>query len=190
MVPSWTAGVPPPVPASVVAQAQARARGKRRAAGLLALASGFSLIAAIAAYVTAGDLRLPNAPSVKDEQFLSLAAAACNEAAGDVAEIPRPEAGDSAGRTARYVERVSDRYAELVGDLSVLSVDGADRKAVQEWTTTFAAYTAAGRRYAAALRSEEDRAGADDVRRQGNPHKRKLMAFAFKNSLPETCVPT
>lgn len=187
MVPSWIAGGPPPVQPQRVLRAQAR--GKRRAAAMLALASAFSLIAAIAAYATVGELGLPDAPRVKDEEFLSLAAAACNEAAGDVAEIPRPEAGDSAQRTARYVERVSDRYDELVGDLSVLPIAKADRDAVREWTTSFAAYTEAGRRYAATLRAEDNRAGADSVRRQGNPYKRELTAFAFRNQLPETCIP-
>ena len=157
---------------------------------MLSLASAFSVIAAIAAYASVGDLRLPAAPEVKDEQFLSLAAAACNEASGDVADIPRPEAGDSAERTARYVERVADRYDELVGDLSVLPVANSDREAVRKWTTSYAAYTATGRRYAVALRDEGGRLGAEDARRQGNPYKRELLAFAFKNQLPETCVPS
>ena len=154
------------------------------------MASAFSLVAAIAAYSTAGDLGgVPAAPEVRDEQFLSLAAAACNEAAGDVADIPRPEAGDSAQRSARYVDRVSDRYDELIGDLSVLPVAARDNDAVERWTTSYAAYTEAGRRYAAALRAEESNARSDAVRRQGNPYKRELIAFALKNGLPETCVP-
>lgn len=148
------------------------------------------MIAALAAYATEEDLRgLPDAPRVRDEQFLSLAAAACNDAAGDVADIRRPRAGDSAASTARYVERVADRYDELVGDLSVLPVAGRDTKAIREWTTSFAAYTAAGRRYAAALREGGSRGQADEIRRQGNPYKRELLAFAYENGLPETCVP-
>lgn len=154
------------------------------------MASAFSVVAAIAAYATVGEVGgLPSAPRVRDEQFLSLAAAACNEASGDVADIDRPEAGDSAQRTARYVERVSDRYDELIGDLSVLPVAARDSEAVERWTTSYAAYTEAGRRYAAALRAGDDRAGADSVRREGNPYKRELIAFALKNQLPETCVP-
>lgn len=188
-LPSWAAGGVPLVDTQRAARAQAQAR--RRAAMLLGAGSFFAFLAAVAAYATvAGTGGLPDAPRVRDDEFLSLAAAACNDAADDIADIPRPEAGDSPARTARYVERVADRYDELIGDLAVLPVAATSEDAVRDWTTSFAAYTAAGRRYSEALRAGGGRGGADAVRREGNQYKRELLAFAFENRLPETCVPT
>ena len=145
-------------------------------------------VAGIALFVWTSRTPRP-ARTISDRAFAAAATDACS---GVIPRLrARPDQNRSEGRneeaTAARVDKAVAGLSDLVDELDALEVRPADRPEVERWLEAWRDYIAAGRRYAAAVRSDD----ADEFSAEAEASRTSLNAigrFARANRI-DACIP-
>jgi hypothetical protein len=161
-----------------------RPRTSRRATAL-ALAAAAALLAGLGILATAGVAGgHGRVRTTGDAAFVRAANALCARTLAPLRGRHAPGKLSPSERAAR-VESLAHTLDGLAAELRTIPVREPDRPVVGEWLATWDAYTATGRRYAAALRDDDPAAGT--IRAEGNEPLTRLLAFARLNHIDQ-CV--
>lgn len=123
---------------------------------------------------------------IGDAQFIRAAETVCKEAGAKINDRKPPGADASLEERAASVERVAGHLTDMARKLRALSVDGADAASVDRWLDELDAFNAVGRRYAAAIRSGDERR-AERVGNEGDAPSGTFNATARANDI-DNCV--
>lgn len=142
---------------------------------------------AVAVIVVAAVLSLPrhdDGPRViADRSFVAAANTRCKET---LASLRPPFIGEGKSPTqqeiADNVDHVADGLHDLAGQLQALPVSAADEPHVAAWMADWARYIDVGHRYAAALRTDDQRQQLA-VSREGDQAQRAADRFARANGI-------
>lgn len=177
--PSWAGAVAP--------DTRVDRRRHRRMAILTSIVVVVALALASYISITAGRVKIP-ARSVGDTAFTSQADAVCRRMLTPLRQTrPQPGKHDDPGTPSAVADRIdatASTLSDTAGQLRSLPVAAADHPRVEHWLGRWDDYIGAGRRYAAALRTGNEREYTR-VAREGAAPEKEVYVFARANGMAQ-----
>ena len=121
-----------------------------------------------------------------DTAFIGAADAVCAQSQAKIDEQQPPGEDATLEQRAVTVERVASILADMARSLRALPVDDVDAPAAGRWLDELDTFVAVGPRYAAAIRSGDER-HAEDVGNEGDAPNHRFNATARENDI-DHCV--
>jgi hypothetical protein len=121
-----------------------------------------------------------------DKTFIAAANAACAGSKTKIDEQQRPGEDATSEERAASVERVAGILSDMARSLRALPVAAADAPAVSRWLDELDRFVAVGPRYAAAIRSGDER-HAEDIGNEGDSPNHRFNVTARANGI-DRCV--
>jgi hypothetical protein len=123
---------------------------------------------------------------IRDAGFIRTAETVCADAGAKINDRKPPGADATLEERAASVERVAGHLTDMARKLGALTVSAEDAAAVSRWLDELDAFNAVGRRYAAAIRSGDERR-AEQVGNEGDAPAGAFNATARANDI-DHCV--
>lgn len=136
--------------------------------------------------VLLNSVRPDGGEQIGDTRFIRAAEAVCADASAKINDRKPPGADASLEERAASVERVAGHLSDMARRLRALPVSAEDAAAVGRWLDELDTFNAVGRRFAAAIRSGDERR-AEQVGNEGDAPNGAFNATARANDI-DHCV--